>query len=50
MEDVHLVGWSNGGRMALDFALAHVGRVRSLTMIEPSAPWLDPMEVDIRRC
>jgi pimeloyl-ACP methyl ester carboxylesterase len=26
--------------MALDFALAHVGRVRSLTMIEPSAPWL----------
>src|ERR1700751_3712090 len=22
IEEVHLVGWSNGGRMALDFALA----------------------------
>lgn len=40
VEDMHLVGWSNGGRMALDFALAHPGRIRTLTMIEPAAWWL----------
>lgn len=38
--EMHLVGWSNGGRMALDFALAHPARVRTLTMIEPAAYWL----------
>lgn len=40
VEDMHLVGWSNGGRMALDFALAHPERIRTLTMIEPAAWWL----------
>ena len=40
ISDLHLVGWSNGGRMALDFALAHPRRVRSLTLVEPGAHWL----------
>jgi pimeloyl-ACP methyl ester carboxylesterase len=40
IEDMHLVGWSNGGRMALDFALANPDRVRTLTAIEPAAWWL----------
>jgi len=39
-EDMHLVGWSNGGRMALDFALAFPDRIRTLTLIEPPAWWL----------
>ncbi|MEV0845853.1 alpha/beta hydrolase [Streptomyces sp. NPDC049954] len=34
---VHLVGASWGGRIALDFALAHPGRVRSLAAFAP--PW-----------
>jgi pimeloyl-ACP methyl ester carboxylesterase len=38
--DMHLVGWSNGGRIALDFALAHPARIRTLTMVEPAAYWL----------
>ncbi len=37
---MHLVGWSNGGRVALDFALAHPDRVLSLALIEPAAYWL----------
>lgn len=40
ISDMHLVGWSNGGRVALDFALAHPHRVLSLTLIEPAAYWL----------
>ena len=40
VSEMHLVGWSNGGRMALDFALAHPQRILSLTMIEPAAHWL----------
>jgi pimeloyl-ACP methyl ester carboxylesterase len=39
-DDMHLVGWSNGGRMALDFAIAHPDRVRTLTSVEPAAWWL----------
>jgi pimeloyl-ACP methyl ester carboxylesterase len=40
VDEMHLVGWSNGGRMALDLALAQPQRVRTLTMIEPAAWWL----------
>lgn len=40
VSEMHLVGWSNGGRMALDFALADPGRVITLTLIEPAAYWL----------
>jgi pimeloyl-ACP methyl ester carboxylesterase len=40
VSEMHLVGWSNGGRIALDFALAHRDRILSLTMIEPAAYWL----------
>lgn len=40
VSEMHLVGWSNGGRIALDFALAHPERILSLTLIEPAAHWL----------
>jgi pimeloyl-ACP methyl ester carboxylesterase len=40
VSEMHLVGWSNGGRMALDFALAFTERIRTLTLIEPPAYWL----------
>jgi pimeloyl-ACP methyl ester carboxylesterase len=40
VSEMHLVGWSNGGRMALDFALANPERIRTLTLIEPAAWWL----------
>jgi pimeloyl-ACP methyl ester carboxylesterase len=40
VDDMHLVGWSNGGRMALDFALAQPERIRTLTLIDPAAWWL----------
>ncbi|MFI6939326.1 alpha/beta fold hydrolase [Streptomyces sp. NPDC050418] len=36
-ERVHLVGASWGGRVALDFALAHPSRLRSLAVFSP--PW-----------
>jgi len=36
-EPVHLVGHSYGGLLALRFALAHPGRVRSLCLVEPIA-------------
>jgi pimeloyl-ACP methyl ester carboxylesterase len=40
VSEMHLVGWSNGGRIALDFALAHPERVVTLTLVEPAAYWL----------
>lgn len=40
VDEMHLLGWSNGGRIALDLALADPRRVRTLTMIEPAAWWL----------
>lgn len=35
-----LVGWSYGGGIALDVALHHPDRVRSLTVIEPGSVWI----------
>lgn len=40
VSEMHLVGWSNGGRIALDFALANPALVKTLTLIEPAAYWL----------
>lgn len=37
---VDLVAWSYGGFLALDYALIHPERVRTLTLIEPSAFWV----------
>ena len=40
VDEMHLLGWSNGGRAALDFALAHPDGIRTVTAIEPAAWWL----------
>lgn len=40
VSEMHLVGWSNGGRIALDFAIADPERVLTLTLVEPAAYWL----------
>ncbi len=40
MPKVHLVGWSHGGQIALDFALNNPNSIATLTLIEPSAYWL----------
>lgn len=36
----HLVGWSAGGKTALDFALSAPERIISLTLVEPAAYWI----------
>jgi pimeloyl-ACP methyl ester carboxylesterase len=36
----NLVGWSGGGRAALEFATEYPERVRSLTLVEPAAYWI----------
>ncbi len=36
----HLVGWSGGGKAALEFATEYPDRVRSLTLVEPAAYWI----------
>lgn len=41
-QPIDLVGWSYGGLIALDFALDHSARVRSLVLAEPDAAWALP--------
>jgi pimeloyl-ACP methyl ester carboxylesterase len=36
----HLVGWSHGGQVALDFALNNPAKTATITLIEPSVYWL----------
>ena len=40
LPDVHLAGWSGGGKAALEFATEYPERVRTLTLIEPAAYWV----------
>jgi pimeloyl-ACP methyl ester carboxylesterase len=40
LDRVDLAGWSLGGGIALAFALEYPDRVRTLTLIEPEAPWV----------
>ncbi len=40
IERPHLVGWSGGGKAALEFATEYPARVRSLTLVEPAAYWI----------
>lgn len=40
LEHFDLVGWSYGGHVSLAFALEYPERVRTLTVIEPSALWI----------
>jgi pimeloyl-ACP methyl ester carboxylesterase len=49
VSEMHLVGWSNGGRIALDFALANPQRVLTLTLVEPAAYWLVAKEDETAR-
>ena len=39
LDSVHVGGWSLGGSIALEFAMSHPGRVRSLTLVEPQTRW-----------
>lgn len=45
----HLVGFSLGAYLAIEHALAHPGRIRSLTLIANSAKGLLPAEIAARR-
>lgn len=40
LERPHIVGWSGGGKAALEFATEYPDRVRSLTLVEPAAYWI----------
>lgn len=37
--EVHLVGWSAGGTVAMQYAVDHPGAVRSLTLVAPMSPY-----------
>lgn len=39
-EPLDIVAWSYGGFAALDYALDHPERIRTLTLIEPAAKWV----------
>ncbi len=43
-EPLHIIGHSFGALVALDFALDHPDRVRTLVLIEPPAFWVVPPE------
>ncbi len=40
IEAAHVGGWSLGGAVALNFAMAHPERVRSLLLVEPQVRWV----------
>ncbi len=40
LSGVHLIGWSGGGRAALEFVCGYPDRIRSLTLVEPAAYWV----------
>jgi pimeloyl-ACP methyl ester carboxylesterase len=40
IERAHFAGWSAGGKGLLDFAIAHPGRLTSMTLVEPGADWV----------
>ena len=40
LERPHLVGWSGGGKAALEFATEYPDRVRSLALVEPAGYWI----------
>ena len=37
---IHLVGWSHGGEVSLDFALNNPSKIATLTLIEPAVYWV----------
>jgi pimeloyl-ACP methyl ester carboxylesterase len=40
IERAHFAGWSAGGKGLLDFAIAHPGRLISMSLVEPAADWI----------
>lgn len=38
-DQFHLVGWSNGGGVAMQYAIDHPERLRSLTLVNPLSPY-----------
>ncbi len=40
IDKIHLVGWSHGGEVSLDFALNNPECIATLTLIEPAAWWI----------
>ncbi len=39
LDSVHLIGWSLGGGVVMQFAMDHPGRVASLTLVAPVSPY-----------